>query len=1245
MVKMKNILVFLLLLAGVHYSSSRCVNWCSKHGDCTSPGEDGYCICEYGYSGDDCGIKLCPKAYDPVTIGSYDNRRTLSLELKVDDGILIGYYEFSFYDTKVILPANANQFDSEECTRAIQSLPSIREARCVREKVNVVTGEGKYIISILKFPEHPYENNINYHNGNPDITSFHCDITKINKEEAKRPQCILDDVITDKLPPYLNCGGHGTCDANGQCKCEIGYHGAACDDTTDRADQYVFHYNGPYFTGSLVKLNSYRNSSDEFNIFAATLNGGNVTVIGGDKVLTHYHDMVVRGGVITRNSFQVSSTSNEPYFIGKTRGTENVIIFNDGSFYSQGDLSLVNEDSKHELHGVTTISNAVIETTVTVQGTATLSNYVQINDDLHHDVSSPMLHVKSKKGVNNIIVIEGSSDKQSLLRAVLNGTALFDLDAEGTIKTTGMKVNSGGIDVVSGGVNVMSGGMKVAGGLTLQSGGLTLDNQEFKVGKLSVASASTNVGSPLLEVTSTNADYVGAMLSLSGTSNGHNSNKYSFVKAVNSNGNSLFELKDDGSVVTAGDVNIQHDLAVARHTSLAALSFTTTEIYGGDNIHIPAHTSSVKIVPGTVRGKNVLHLPGSGDGVSPGAMLIINNQDTEATTGPFAIKPSTSIIVFFDGNQWIDVQALHVPFEKISGVQEFTAANDLDMGNYTLTVGRIRSSRMRKGSIPIAATGGILVESPTFTYDKGVMSVNAIKTNKLVLSNIDGTGSIVHSIGIERSDLKQVTITDSSLELSPGSFKMHNAEGVAFFKDGVLQSGVDFAQDLNLNISSLAVSNLVVDGSKDGLVINGYRNTLLYCDEFGRVVPYVDDNKDGSMKLSALEVLGMANAQAVQVQRGIECDELKSRTISAGDIESSGSVSASKLSGESAKYGKLEVTGGSVLQSLSVLDTISAVNVESSGSVSASKLSGESAKYGKLEVTGGSVLQSLSVLDSVKAGAIDSAKVTAEAIVVNGTSELHTVKVDDVLSTSSLVLTNDAALEEYDNNNFLTIDTKGAVRSITMSTLAANIPITLPKQVEFDQVDIKNELITESIQLTIPNQQNNFLYVDKNNRITPSAALKLSNENVMITTNKFQVNGMTDLIGATYIEGSLNVHGSVVGSGPYMDSSDVRFKTNITNITSQDALIVVDQLRPVSYSHKIDEFPFLTAGNHIGFIADEVEQVMPEIVSSDDQGYKAIAYSRLTAMNTGAIQALHDKINELEKQVRRLTEIIEKMVD
>jgi hypothetical protein len=38
--------------------SGRCLNWCSKHGICTDPGEAGYCICETGYTGADCAKRM-----------------------------------------------------------------------------------------------------------------------------------------------------------------------------------------------------------------------------------------------------------------------------------------------------------------------------------------------------------------------------------------------------------------------------------------------------------------------------------------------------------------------------------------------------------------------------------------------------------------------------------------------------------------------------------------------------------------------------------------------------------------------------------------------------------------------------------------------------------------------------------------------------------------------------------------------------------------------------------------------------------------------------------------------------------------------------------------------------------------------------------------------------------------------------------------------------------------------------------
>ena len=59
-----------------------------------------------------------------------------------------------------------------------------------------------------------------------------------------------------------------------------------------------------------------------------------------------------------------------------------------------------------------------------------------------------------------------------------------------------------------------------------------------------------------------------------------------------------------------------------------------------------------------------------------------------------------------------------------------------------------------------------------------------------------------------------------------------------------------------------------------------------------------------------------------------------------------------------------------------------------------------------------------------------------------------------------------------------------------------------------------------------------------------------------------EVKGSTELLAETLIGGSLTVHGTVMGSGPYVDSSDVRFKKDIRPLTS--VLSSMLQLRGVS---------------------------------------------------------------------------------
>jgi hypothetical protein len=86
--------------------------------------------------------------------------------------------------------------------------------------------------------------------------------------------------------------------------------------------------------------------------------------------------------------------------------------------------------------------------------------------------------------------------------------------------------------------------------------------------------------------------------------------------------------------------------------------------------------------------------------------------------------------------------------------------------------------------------------------------------------------------------------------------------------------------------------------------------------------------------------------------------------------------------------------------------------------------------------------------------------------------------------------------------------------------------------------------------------------------------------------------------------------------------SDVRLKENITDLPSSTELI--QQLRPVEFDMKKD-------GEHkAGFIAQELEQVFPNMVVESESGIKKIKRDQLVPYLVKCIQELTERIKILE---------------
>lgn len=89
--------------------------------------------------------------------------------------------------------------------------------------------------------------------------------------------------------------------------------------------------------------------------------------------------------------------------------------------------------------------------------------------------------------------------------------------------------------------------------------------------------------------------------------------------------------------------------------------------------------------------------------------------------------------------------------------------------------------------------------------------------------------------------------------------------------------------------------------------------------------------------------------------------------------------------------------------------------------------------------------------------------------------------------------------------------------------------------------------------------------------------------------------------------------------------SDIRYKSNIKRISG--ALGKVKQLKGVTYNYKGNK------RTSIGFIAQEVEPILPEVVSTDADGFKGIGYANIVALLSEAIKEQQVMIDELRAEI------------
>lgn len=117
----------------------------------------------------------------------------------------------------------------------------------------------------------------------------------------------------------------------------------------------------------------------------------------------------------------------------------------------------------------------------------------------------------------------------------------------------------------------------------------------------------------------------------------------------------------------------------------------------------------------------------------------------------------------------------------------------------------------------------------------------------------------------------------------------------------------------------------------------------------------------------------------------------------------------------------------------------------------------------------------------------------------------------------------------------------------------------------------------------------------------------------------------------------LEINGAVTVNS-LVSVSDERYKRNIQPL--QLSLDKVIHLTGVSYEWKKEDYQGkgFREGRQIGLIAQDVEKVLPELVQTDDKGYKAVAYDKLVPVLIEAMKEQLVMIKEQQKEIKEKTE-------
>ena len=131
----------------------------------------------------------------------------------------------------------------------------------------------------------------------------------------------------------------------------------------------------------------------------------------------------------------------------------------------------------------------------------------------------------------------------------------------------------------------------------------------------------------------------------------------------------------------------------------------------------------------------------------------------------------------------------------------------------------------------------------------------------------------------------------------------------------------------------------------------------------------------------------------------------------------------------------------------------------------------------------------------------------------------------------------------------------------------------------------------------------------------------------MATLTASQITGLLEINGSVESTGTIEAQNDIIA----FSSSDKRLKKNITPITNPIAKI--KSIGGYTYEWNDKQDVYQAGSKDIGVIAQEVEKVLPELVTDRDNGYKAVKYEKIIALLIEGIKEQQNQIDNLKSRL------------